>query len=177
MVAMLIAQPSVRHHSAAERRVARCTLLEVMSYENPDLVARYRNKLGLNEQEARLLFEETKRFLFLCGTLPGKWSPTKQIDEGWHNFILFTKDYAEFCQTHFGRFIHHNPRRIVKRDTDGASPAETHDAARDLFGTELSEHWSPTLANTVECSKSGCNCSPDTGGGGSECCPDYDGDD
>jgi hypothetical protein len=150
------------------------SLLEVMSSENPDLVLRYQNKLGLDEQQARQLFDDTKRFLFLCGTVPGKWSPTKIIDEGWHNMILFTQDYADFCQRFFGRFIHHSPHKMANPDRTGSSPAETREAARNLFGSELSANWSPTFATSVECSKSGCNCSPDTGGGGSECTPDYD---
>jgi hypothetical protein len=27
----------------------------------------------------------------------------------WHCFILFTKDYADFCQKYFGYYIHHLP--------------------------------------------------------------------
>ena len=145
-----------------------------MSYENPDLVLRYQNKLGLDQQQARQLFEDTKRFLFLAGTVPGKWSPTKAIDEGWHAFLLFTKDYAQFCQRFFGRFIHHEPHRMANPNRTGSSATKTRDAARTLFGDVLSPNWSPTFVNTAECSKSGCNCSPDTGGGGSDCTPDYD---
>jgi len=29
------------------------------------------------------------------------------IDEMWHTHILRTRDYADFCATNFGRFIHH----------------------------------------------------------------------
>jgi len=32
-----------------------------------------------------------------------------QIDEMWHTFILFTRDYAAFCEGHFGCFLHHVP--------------------------------------------------------------------
>ena len=31
------------------------------------------------------------------------------IDEMWHNFILFTKDYCEFCENIFGKYLHHSP--------------------------------------------------------------------
>jgi len=31
------------------------------------------------------------------------------IDEVWHAFILHTREYAEFCQSIFGRFVHHAP--------------------------------------------------------------------
>lgn len=31
------------------------------------------------------------------------------LDEMWHTFILFTKDYGDFCHEMFGHFIHHLP--------------------------------------------------------------------
>jgi hypothetical protein len=31
------------------------------------------------------------------------------VDEVWHAFILFTSDYAAFCDEVFGRFVHHAP--------------------------------------------------------------------
>jgi hypothetical protein len=31
------------------------------------------------------------------------------IDEMWHTFVLFTKDYAAFCERYFGHFVHHVP--------------------------------------------------------------------
>ncbi|MBO0880719.1 MAG: hypothetical protein J2P17_10325, partial [Mycobacterium sp.] len=31
------------------------------------------------------------------------------VDIGWHTFILYTKDYASFCNRVAGRFIHHEP--------------------------------------------------------------------
>jgi hypothetical protein len=35
--------------------------------------------------------------------------PSKLVDEAWHEFLLFTREYAEFCQRAFGRFLHHQP--------------------------------------------------------------------
>lgn len=35
------------------------------------------------------------------------WS--KSVDFVWHQFILNTKEYAEFCETYFGKFLHHTP--------------------------------------------------------------------
>ncbi len=34
---------------------------------------------------------------------------SQKIDEAWHRFILFTKDYHEFCNRFFGKYIHHGP--------------------------------------------------------------------
>jgi hypothetical protein len=39
------------------------------------------------------------------------------LDEMWHNFVLFTRDYIQFCHDHFGRFVHHLPAtRDEKRE-------------------------------------------------------------
>lgn len=114
---------------------------DVMGYENPDIIHRLKDKLGLSEEEAHALFGDTKRFLFLCGTVPGRWGPPEKIDACWHEFILYTKDYAAFCEKYFGRFIHHNPRRVTDPPKDGARPRKTLAAIQQLFGTDLSPNW------------------------------------
>ncbi len=35
--------------------------------------------------------------------------PSREVDELWHTFILFTKDYREFCQNYLGQFLDHVP--------------------------------------------------------------------
>ena len=32
-----------------------------------------------------------------------------QIDNMWHTFLLFSRDYAHFCQQYFNCFLHHEP--------------------------------------------------------------------
>ena len=54
---------------------------------------------------------EFKRYMALVGLgyrRLGMLSP--EVDEVWHTFILFTREYAAFCQEAFGEFIHHVPR-------------------------------------------------------------------
>lgn len=34
---------------------------------------------------------------------------SREVDEVWHAFILFTREYTEFCRSIFGRYIHHAP--------------------------------------------------------------------
>lgn len=36
--------------------------------------------------------------------------PTPEVDDVWHNFILHTRLYHEYCLINFGEFIHHNPK-------------------------------------------------------------------
>lgn len=35
--------------------------------------------------------------------------PTRQIDEFWHNHILYTKQYMYDCERIFGYYLHHEP--------------------------------------------------------------------
>lgn len=51
-----------------------------------------------------------KNFLFLFKKYPGEtFVPTKEIDECWHNHILFTKNYHHDCLHIFGFYLHHEP--------------------------------------------------------------------
>jgi hypothetical protein len=35
--------------------------------------------------------------------------PSQVADDLWHEFILYTRAYDEFCQNAFGQFLHHTP--------------------------------------------------------------------
>jgi hypothetical protein len=54
---------------------------------------------------------EFKRYMTLVGLgYRGLGMLSPEVDEVWHAFILFTREYAAFCQEAFGVFIHHVPR-------------------------------------------------------------------
>lgn len=65
---------------------------------------------------------EFKRYLALLGLgHRGLAMPSPKVDEVWHAFLMFTRQYAAFCQSIFGEFIHHVPRT-------SRIPAPAHDA-------------------------------------------------
>jgi hypothetical protein len=65
-------------------------------------------------------------FLKRCANGTGGNVPTPLEDIGWHTFILYTREYAEFCYRIAGRFIHHSPT-----DEDGVeSTAQCEDTCR-----------------------------------------------
>jgi len=35
--------------------------------------------------------------------------PSQVVDDLWHEFILYTRDYKLFCDKAFGNFLHHTP--------------------------------------------------------------------
>lgn len=58
-----------------------------------------------------LYFCELKKFLalnYLYSDEPFSMV-NKQIDSLWHQFILFTREYQDFCNCYLGKFIHHSP--------------------------------------------------------------------
>ena len=145
------------------------SLLErVMAYQNPAVPHRFREKLGLDENQASLLFEDTKRFLYLCGSKRKGdpiLAPPDGVDAGWHEFLLFTEDYAQFCFEHFGRFIHHRPRRPEDPKGDGQILRDTRALAIATFVT-LSHNWRMDAASCDECNV---NCSYACGGLSTNC--------
>lgn len=67
-------------------------------------------KLALTpEVEPRQLLREVLKFLWLVSQSKRSLTPSHTVDLGWHEFILFTKAYARFCEQQLGRFIHHTP--------------------------------------------------------------------
>lgn len=43
--------------------------------------------------------------------------PSQVVDVAWHEFILFTRQYQQFCKTAFGRFLHHTPAEAMSGKT------------------------------------------------------------
>ncbi|MBI4440850.1 hypothetical protein HY639_01665 [Candidatus Woesearchaeota archaeon] len=62
------------------------------------------------QQDYQIVFSEFKKYVALIKTT-GQSIPmtSKAVDEVWHQFILFTREYHAFCDDMFGRYIHHAP--------------------------------------------------------------------
>lgn len=44
--------------------------------------------------------------------------PSKVVDELWHQFILMSREYSEFCDQAFGKYLHHTPDAEMKNGLD-----------------------------------------------------------
>ncbi|MFC4159844.1 glycine-rich domain-containing protein [Chitinimonas lacunae] len=42
--------------------------------------------------------------------------PSQVVDDLWHEFILYTRNYQEFCRQGFGRLLHHTPAVAMTHD-------------------------------------------------------------
>lgn len=122
---------------------------QVMDYRFPPLLDRLCDKEGLGPDMAVKLFGDMLKFLYLCGTkssTDGRFSPPEAIDIAWHHFLMFTREYARFCDVYFGQFIHHTPYtrservQMMASDNPRSSVQRSIDKAALLFGS-LSPAW------------------------------------
>lgn len=64
----------------------------------------------LSEYQLSLVMQGLRQYFQLCRITPNFISmPSQVIDLAWHEFILYTKSYATFCQYGIGQFVHHTP--------------------------------------------------------------------
>ena len=97
--------------------MATAALAEVMQYKNEAVVQRFMETWDLPRADADDIFDQMNKWLWLHATSAALPDPprlailpsTKLIDEMWHTFILFTRDYVAYCERYFGRYLHHNP--------------------------------------------------------------------
>ncbi|WP_433374018.1 glycine-rich domain-containing protein [Actinoplanes sp. CA-142083] len=132
----------------ADRLVAR------ISAEHPELSA------GVPER----ILDQTLAFLKACVTATEPIGPSELVDIGWHTFILYTREYAEFCERIAGRFIHHVPDDEPTGDewptVPKANLAVTVAAIRRAGYMVDAKLWSMTTsADCTQC-HAGCHDSP-----------------
>lgn len=87
-------------------------LERILAFRSLGVSMRIAKELGIPIEEAEELFMETLKYLYVCRQarkVKIPVSPSLVLDEGWHTFILFTKEYARFCEECVGEFIHHVP--------------------------------------------------------------------
>lgn len=64
-----------------------------------------------NREDAMRCLQRYKNFLWLQKKYDGDiyLVPSKEIDEMWHNHILYTQNYVNDCKHIFGYYFHHKP--------------------------------------------------------------------
>ena len=88
--------------------------LDALEYEAPFLLEKLvEDRVATDAAEARALFREVKRFLVLIRTNEHlQWELcSRRVDETWHQFMLFSREYIQFCMRYFGGYVQHHPGR------------------------------------------------------------------
>lgn len=102
----------------------------IMSCPLDQVRERLVRKQVLSEAIVDEAIAEYKKFLVLARLGYGPLEMfSRQVDEVWHAHILFTRDYAEFCQIAFGRFLHHQPNPSSENPGSEKKSQEQHDPA------------------------------------------------
>jgi hypothetical protein len=90
---------------------------------------------------------ELIKFLCLCAESDVPLAPSAIIDDFWHEFILHTRDYAEFCASTLGTFVHHVPSTAP----DPTSYRHTLERMSARFGNVNARFWP---SNGADCESS-----------------------
>ena len=79
----------------------------------PELFARLSARIVTDHNvdwlAAERIMDQALAYLGTCAVSTAPLSPSTTVDIGWHTFVLYTKDYREFCERITGRFIDHVP--------------------------------------------------------------------
>jgi uncharacterized membrane protein YgcG len=122
-------------------------------------------KHGWSTRYALRAIDEYRKFVFLGVTGDVIVTPSKAIDTVWHEHLLFTRAYRDFCRDVLGRDFDHNPELLptAEQTTTFAQQfeatleryrAEFHvNPPHDIWGTPKFK-WKgpPPRANTVSAS-------------------------
>jgi hypothetical protein len=81
------------------------------------LVRRIVSEHGVELAYAERTMNEALGFLLLCaGDSTTAFSPSEAVDVGWHTFLMYTREYEEFCRRVADGFIHHSPNDDIPSD-------------------------------------------------------------
>lgn len=122
------------------------SLENLLTYKNQAVLKLYEQNYPDNILKSEIAFQEVLKYLWLTKkhslekladptntSLPSRcvmMRSMQEIDEMWHEFILFTQDYTDFCQQYFGAYMHHLPNLF---DTMPASEEEVAEEVNKLL--------------------------------------------
>lgn len=120
----------------------------VLRFNAPYLIEKLvKDRIVESADEGEALFAETKKFLILSYVDSDvSWNMySSRVDEVWHQFVLFTTQYIEFCHKYFGEYLHHNPSNAPKASELREFKPSTFEGFRarytSFFGEPLPDVW------------------------------------
>jgi hypothetical protein len=151
----------------------RLKLRTLLAYRNPEVVHRFCKTFGVSEKIGNQVWRDMLRFFWLGyviangkagGTLKGAvmFDSMQIVDEMWHTFLLFSRDYAAFCDKYMGYYIYHVPTpeaekqafekaakkksklKLVAKNPEPEPPSQSDqmiDLAWKQLGPEVARRW------------------------------------
>lgn len=103
------------------RRIKALQLATIASYRfHPALRKRLKETYPhLSDAEVNVVMDGLRDYFWCCHRAGGKIvsMPSQAVDSLWHDFILFTRAYGEFCRHAFGHYLHHTPAEAMQTPT------------------------------------------------------------
>lgn len=93
-------------------------------------------KLGWTREFSLRAIEEYRKFVYLGMVSEVSVTPPKVIDQVWHEHLLFSRAYREFCRDVLERDFDHNPELIPSEEQTEAFRAQ-YDATLNLYRDEF----------------------------------------
>jgi hypothetical protein len=128
LLAIVVAIFLIRKHvrQAAAEKERRRRWIFIRSYVFPPGLARRLRELhpALSDADISLTLEGLRQFFLAClsaqrrGIARQVGMPSKVVDDAWHELILMTRHYDAFCQSAFGRYLHHTPKEQMVEPLD-----------------------------------------------------------
>lgn len=121
--------------------------IEHFDFDHPaseyDFSLRLANENYWTQNFTKLAILEYKKFMYLAAVSDEMVSPSEIIDTVWHQHLIFTKSYHEFCQI-LGKNIQHIPSTHSKEDFQKFKIAKdrTSQLYKDHFGNQPDDIWS-----------------------------------
>ncbi|MFD7539544.1 hypothetical protein [Streptomyces sp. NPDC059819] len=105
---------------------------------------------GQSIERAERIADQAFAFVATAAAATVPMVPSDEVDHGLHAFILHTKAYAEFCDQHAGRFLHHNPAPGTGCRTLEAVTTSAH-AMKAAGFMVLDDLWTVNGENAAQC--------------------------
>lgn len=119
MALLIIALAAAIYLAVRRGRQSRARFLA--EYRLPEaIVTRFRAKHPqLTDGDAALVQEGLRQYFQVCQRARGKLAamPSQVVDDLWHEFILFTRNYRHFCNKAYWRYLHHTPVEAMSGPT------------------------------------------------------------
>ncbi len=84
-----------------------------------------RDRPEITDHEWKLVEQGLREWFLCCAWRDGEvlGMPSRLVDEAWHEFILDSLAYTEFCERAFGEYLHHTPEEAMTTPMAGALDA------------------------------------------------------
>lgn len=122
----------------------------IFGWDLSPVIRRTAARMGWSPLYAAEVEQEYRRFLYVSVAHPNETlGMAGPVDEAWHDHILDTVDYVEFCRQASGRYLHHTLRGEAVGS--GSEYARTLALLEQHFGKPNWRVWPRAGASKTQC--------------------------